>query len=541
MEKNVIILSAMLCASLVFSQVGINTSNPQQSFHVDGAKDNPATGAPTAAQQVNDFAVRNNGFVGVGTSVPASKVDITVDNQGGGAANSLVMTGYGNSKGSSLQIRAANGTAAAPTGLVTGDNIGILHFIPRHDGGFSGYTSSIYATYKGSGVTSLTNLNFNTSGAPRMTIDEFGNVGMGTEAPQGKLDVVSTTSGFIPPRLTTAQRDAIAAGSRPPGTTIFNTTDSRIQVNTGTDATPVWSSMENTNIYNANGDLTGNRTVGIGTNTLSFTGTTGAVSIVGNNDGLVRTSLRNTNTGTNTRNDIHIGAAASNIYLGTDRGSGIFGSGAKAYLDNQSGGRMVFGTVGTEQLTITTGGNVGVGINAPTDRLDVNGTARVRSLPVAAGPTVITPVYADNNGVLNKAVTATYGTIINNATAAVQPNATAALVTGLTDGGVYKATVRLNNGCNNVSIAEFYIINNSFSNLYSIKGIDGLAGAGTVTFTQPNRTTAQAVWSAMLPCQDGGDGTGHNYTLTMPAAGTINVTNNGNVPRGYSIIVTRQF
>ncbi|WP_449401336.1 hypothetical protein [Chryseobacterium wanjuense] len=30
------------------AQVGINTSNPQATLHVDGAKDNPAAGAPSA-------------------------------------------------------------------------------------------------------------------------------------------------------------------------------------------------------------------------------------------------------------------------------------------------------------------------------------------------------------------------------------------------------------------------------------------------------------------------------------------------------------
>jgi hypothetical protein len=48
-----------------------------------------------------------------------------------------------------------------------------------------------------------------------------GNVGIGTTAPQGALDVVSTTGAFIVPRMTTAQRDALTAMN---GMIIYNTT-----------------------------------------------------------------------------------------------------------------------------------------------------------------------------------------------------------------------------------------------------------------------------------------------------------------------------
>jgi len=51
-----------------------------------------------------------------------------------------------------------------------------------------------------------------------------GNVGIGTSAPavSALLDVASTTKGFLPPRMTTTQRDAIT--SPVAGVTIYNTT-----------------------------------------------------------------------------------------------------------------------------------------------------------------------------------------------------------------------------------------------------------------------------------------------------------------------------
>ena len=47
-------------------------------------------------------------------------------------------------------------------------------------------------------------------------------VGIGTSSPNAALDVTSTTQGFLPPRMTTTQRDAI--GSPAVGLVIFNTT-----------------------------------------------------------------------------------------------------------------------------------------------------------------------------------------------------------------------------------------------------------------------------------------------------------------------------
>jgi hypothetical protein len=59
-----------------------------------------------------------------------------------------------------------------------------------------------------------------------------GNTGFGTATPSSKaiLDLTSTTLGFLPPRMTTVQRDAIT--SVPAGLMIYNTTTNKLNVYT---------------------------------------------------------------------------------------------------------------------------------------------------------------------------------------------------------------------------------------------------------------------------------------------------------------------
>lgn len=60
----------VLTSQFTFSQVGINTTNPQGILHIDPRKNNPLTGAPSASQQIDDFVITSSGAIGIGKNVP---------------------------------------------------------------------------------------------------------------------------------------------------------------------------------------------------------------------------------------------------------------------------------------------------------------------------------------------------------------------------------------------------------------------------------------------------------------------------------------
>lgn len=79
--RKLFLLFYILFPLLSFSQISIDTTNPQGVFHIDGGKDNPSTGIPSATQQSNDFLVSSLGNVGIGMTTPQRKLDIDAMNE----------------------------------------------------------------------------------------------------------------------------------------------------------------------------------------------------------------------------------------------------------------------------------------------------------------------------------------------------------------------------------------------------------------------------------------------------------------------------
>ncbi|WFB69660.1 hypothetical protein [Chryseobacterium sp. WX] len=77
MKKKILLAGLLTTFSMVVkSQVGINTTNPQGVFNIDGLKNNPTTGIPTAAQAKDDLVTTSNGNLGLGVINPGTTLDV---------------------------------------------------------------------------------------------------------------------------------------------------------------------------------------------------------------------------------------------------------------------------------------------------------------------------------------------------------------------------------------------------------------------------------------------------------------------------------
>jgi len=90
------------------------------------------------------------------------------------------------------------------------------------DGQIAFRTDAVKSTGSASSVTT------------RLLVDSSGNVGIGTTAPHPEaiLDLSSTTKGFLPPKMTTTQKNAIS--TPPSGLVVYDTTTNKLCVYNGT-------------------------------------------------------------------------------------------------------------------------------------------------------------------------------------------------------------------------------------------------------------------------------------------------------------------
>lgn len=278
MKNKSSILAIMLLMPLcAYSQVGILTPNPQGPFHIDGAKDNPTTGAPNAIQNSNDFIVSKDGNVGVGT-VPSYKMDILQQTssampiiglrlrgandtpapgqsiligfnpnmKAGGDSpwglGSQYSTAAGGQSDADFIIKSSSG-ASYTDRMIIKNNTGwlglgtIAPHSPLDLGTGLGRKLAIYDNANGGDFYGLginTNvLEFHASSDANrkasMVLHKNGGVGIGTSVPNATLDVAgspadaSALDGIIPPRLTGDQLSAKVYGGAQIGTIVYVT------------------------------------------------------------------------------------------------------------------------------------------------------------------------------------------------------------------------------------------------------------------------------------------------------------------------------
>jgi hypothetical protein len=99
-------------------------------------------------------------------------------------------------------------------------------------GVFSGFNNNNLQEFRFNNVAASGYINFMIGGTTALHIANNRNVGIGTTSPNASalLDVSSTTKGFLPPRLTTTQKNAISSPAA--GLVVYDTTLGKLCVYT---------------------------------------------------------------------------------------------------------------------------------------------------------------------------------------------------------------------------------------------------------------------------------------------------------------------
>lgn len=138
------------------------------------------------------------------------------------------------------------------------------------NGGFGVLGSS---NVTGDGLSAAISTFISSTGHQTLVLHDTRNavgVGIGTPDASALVDFTSTTKGFLKPRLTTTQRNAIASPAT--GLEIFNTTTGQTEFWDGA----AWSAVGGgSNFANADLTLTGNRTHDLTGNSVTFSGSLG--------------------------------------------------------------------------------------------------------------------------------------------------------------------------------------------------------------------------------------------------------------------------
>jgi hypothetical protein len=176
---------------------------------------------------------------GVGSTISGGNTNTSAGAAGtigGGVANTIIF-GSGQCTIAGGSTNTANSSYASVGGGYTNQATGAWSTIPGGDSNTADgpYSFAAGRRAKVGGTTGAyvwadsTNADFTATVTDSYVIRASGGVGIGTPSPDpvAILQADSTTKGFLPPRMTTTQRDAIS--SPPVGLTIFNTTTNTLE------------------------------------------------------------------------------------------------------------------------------------------------------------------------------------------------------------------------------------------------------------------------------------------------------------------------
>ena len=213
----------------IAGQIKITGGTPGNSKYLRSDADGLATWGDVGWTDLGDDVVLLNSAntVGIGTPVPDTKLH--VESGSAGVVTPFVGT-----------IATFESSGAGYLSILTPDvsTSGILFGEPSNN-----LAGGIFYNDPGSQDGFQFRVNGNQT---KMVIESDGAVGIGTTNPDvtAILDLSSTIEGFLPPRMTTVQRDAIVSPA--PGLEIYNTTVDKSEVFTGTS----WSTVVTEDLAN---------------------------------------------------------------------------------------------------------------------------------------------------------------------------------------------------------------------------------------------------------------------------------------------------
>ncbi len=332
---------------------------------------NATIGGTLAVTGDSSFAGASfSGNVGIGTSTPNTTALLDLTSTSKGLLPPRMTTAQKNSIASPASGLMIFDTNLAKLNVYNGTvwkNVGN----PEIGGDVTGGTSGSVLYVDSSGFLGQDNSNFFWDAS-------LHSLGIGTSTPNttALLDLTSTSTGFLPPRMTTAQKNSIASPAS--GLMLFDTNLAKLNVYNGT----VWKNVGNPEI---GGDVTG--------------GTSGSVLYVDSSGFLAQdnanffwdASLHNLGIGTTTPNQkltvwgngMFYGtlSASSTAYLPTlVTTNGTITNASSTY--STSSDTSWFNNLVATNATTTTfrssglatfGGNVGIGTTGPTQKLHVEG------------------------------------------------------------------------------------------------------------------------------------------------------------------------
>ena len=235
---------------------GIQSANGNLAFGLVGQA------TPGTVYQTN-MMITSDGSVGIGTSTPAYKTEIITAGANGLSIKSRANAGWAPSDLYFWRTDAA-GTGSVPDGSVLGQILGKT----LNSSNAESTPTAITFTQNTKSATGVSgDIGFHTSDGTstgpteRMRISPQGNVGIGTTAPNASsiLELQSTDKGFLLPRMTTAQRTAIASPAA--GLIVFDTTENLLYIY----KSGAWSKVSDTSQVAFRARKTANQTLTLNT------------------------------------------------------------------------------------------------------------------------------------------------------------------------------------------------------------------------------------------------------------------------------------